>query len=25
VYTIKRYVDGSFERYKTQLVAKGFT
>jgi hypothetical protein len=25
VYTIKHCVDGSFERYKTQLFAKGFT
>jgi hypothetical protein len=25
VYRIKRRVDGSIERYKTRLVARGFT
>jgi hypothetical protein len=25
VYRIKHHVDGSVERYKTRLVAKGFT
>jgi hypothetical protein len=25
VYMIKRHVDGSIERYKTRLVARGFT